>query len=1572
MPIDLTGIGNENEYYTHHYLSAIIENDLKEVFKEWRRRDEEEGERPPYAQLRTLAPAFFTMKNRLERERSLAERLTIHREFLKRLLEALGYELLLQVRELDDGTIIPLVYARTKPNGAPDLWIIEGVDESGEAVDPLELTLRQAQYPEDHAPLVPDATLEEIVTRSVFSLSEPPRWVLLVSDSQLLLMDRSKWNEKRLLRFDLSEILGRKEPSTLQAMAALLHKESVCPEEGICLLDTLDENSHKHAHGVSEDLKYALREAIELIGDEAVHYLRATLHEKVYGRDLAQQLTRECLRYMYRLLFLFYVEARPELGYAPMKAEAYRMGYSLETLRDLELVKLTTEESKNGFFIHESLKLLFDLIYNGFPPDDSAAPLQLVTDPTPGYHIFRVPPLRSHLFDPKRTALLNRVKFRNSVLQRVIELMSLSRPSNRRRDRRGRVSYAQLGVNQLGEVYEALLCYQGFFADTDLYEVKKAGESYNELETAYFVKAEDLEKYEEDEKVYNEDGNLKKHHKGSFIYRLAGRDRQKSASYYTPEVLTKCLVKYALKELLKDKIADDILKLTVCEPAMGSAAFLNEAVNQLSEEYLRRKQKELGSIIPHQDYANEKQKVKMFIADNNVFGVDLNPVAVELAEVALWLNTIYEGAYVAWFGMQLATGNSLIGARRQVFNSSQLGKGLKKDQSWLDSVPDRVMPGEKRPSQAVYHFLLPDKGMADYKDKVVRQMAEKEIETIKEWKKHFTKPYAKSEIQRLERLSDAVDKLWQKNTEQQRRIRRETSDQISVFGQSQSSERTAPSTTEWKDRKLEQEMLTKDVRSSSPYRRLKLVMDYWCSLWFWPIEKAELLPTREEYLLDLMLILEGNLFNGGPKEAEQTTMFPDTMPKQHALQLVDEFGFVDVDNLCSEIERLSLVTELAERYRFLHWELEFADIFADRGGFDLLLGNPPWIKVEWKEAGVMGDAEPLFVLKKLSSPALVKLRAETIDKYGLRSAYLGANEEAEALQAFLNGLQNYPVLGGIQPNLYKCFLPQAWMIGTNVALSGFLHPEGVYDDPRGGVYREKLYQRLVYHFHFANELILFKGIDHHTRFSINVHAGGNERPRITCLANLFHPKTVDKCFEGDGYGSVPAIKDDKGKWNVEGHSKRIVEVGQDELAVLARLYDEEGTPPLQARLPSVHSQQMLLVLRKFADQPMRLGDLEEEYYTTDMWHESRRQYDGTIHRETRFPTRPDEWILSGPHFYVGNPLYKTPRRVCTGNSHYDAIDLTEIPDDYLPRTNYVPACSPTEYLRRTHNVPWGEKKPVTGHYRMFIRRLLGPSAERTLVGAIVPPGTAHIHPVNSITFKDIRLLVKFCGCCASVPYDMFIKSTGKHDLYDSTLRLLPIVNAGDQLVLRTLLLNCLTLHYSDLWYLSWQDSFASESWTKNDSRLQDESFQKLSMIWQEDFSLRTDFERRQALVEIDVLVAMALGLALEELQIIYRVQFPVLRHYEQDTWYDQRGQIVFTASKGLPGVGFSRREWNGIKDMNSGTVECTVEDDTLPGGPRERTIVYEAPFDRCDREKDYEIAWAEFEKRFGKRKAAAS
>ena len=143
-------------------------------------------------------------------------------------------------------------------------------------------------------------------------------------------------------------------------------------------------------------------------------------------------------------------------------------------------------------------------------------------------------------------------------------------------------------------------------------------------------------------------------------------------------------------------------------------------------------------------------------------------------------------------------------------------------------------------------------------------------------------------------------------------------------------------------------------------------------------------------------------------------------------------------------------------------------------------------------------------------------------------------------------------------------------------------------------------------------------------------------------------------------------------------------------------------------------------------------------------------------------------------------------------------------------------------------------------------------------------------------------------------------------------------------------------------------------------------FKSLTSKWTWDTPLRTDYERRQALVEIDVLTAMALGMTLEQLKTIYRIQFPVLQQYEADTWYDQNGRIVFTNNRSLTGVGFSRSEFEQIKDAKAGEkFYRTITDDTMPGGPVERTIEYVAPFDKCDREQDYETAWRFFEEKYG-------
>ncbi|RLA86757.1 MAG: hypothetical protein DRG58_11670, partial [Deltaproteobacteria bacterium] len=545
--------------------------------------------------------------------------------------------------------------------------------------------------------------------------------------------------------------------------------------------------------------------------------------------------------------------------------------------------------------------------------------------------------------------------------------------------------------------------------------------------------------------------------------------------------------------------------------------------------------------------------------------------------------------------------------------------------------------------------------------------------------------------------------------------------------------------------------------------------------------------------------------------------------------------------------------------------------------------------------------------------------------------------------------------------------------------------EGIYDDPKGGGFREEVYPRLRYHFQFQNELNLFAEVDHHAKFSVNIYASyqttdnagaENGEPHVSFqhLANLFTPSTVDACFNHEGYGPVPGIKDDDNKWNVRGHKDRIISCGLEELRLFARLYDAEGTPPLAARLPSVHSRQIVEVLRKFAAQPRRLGDLRGKYYSTVMWDETNAvKKTHTIRRRTCFPADPTQWILSGPHFFVGNPFYKTPRAKCTEKGHYDILDLTTLPDDYLPRTNYVPDCDPAEYRRRT---PVFKRANilVTDCYRILFRKMLSQSGERTYIPSLYPPGPSHIFAAVSIAFLEKSKLLQTMILSCSIVIDFFVKTTGKSNFTSGDISLFPILNEQDFIRIgtnRVLQLSCLTAHYASLWQECWNDDCRLDRWAKTDPRLPNSFFANLTPTWNRNCALRTDYARRQALVEIDVLAAMALDLTLEELKTIYRVQFPVMRQYEADTWYDQNGRIVFTCSKGLPGIGFPRKKttidptgWEDIKDMQSSTVSRTIIDDTQPTGPTERTITYQAPFDRCNREKDYEVIWKAFLERF--------
>jgi len=659
-------------------------------------------------------------------------------------------------------------------------------------------------------------------------------------------------------------------------------------------------------------------------------------------------------------------------------------------------------------------------------------------------------------------------------------------------------------------------------------------------------------------------------------------------------------------------------------------------------------------------------------------------------------------------------------------------------------------------------------------------------------------------------------------------------------------------------------------------------------------------------------------------------------------------------DLFDKNQRLVLVSQLAKKYYFFHPQLEFLEVFWERGGFDLIAGNPPWLKITFEEKGIISEKFPEVDIRSVTAPQIRTMQSEYFSIESQKEAYLDEFIGTECAGVFMNGYQNYPLLKGQQTNLYKCILENGFNLLAKQGFMGLIHPESVYDDPNGQPLRKEIYQRLRYHFQFKNELVLFSEVHHETIYGVQIYSGNKNSINFLSISNLFHPITIDGCLIHDGKGIAGGFKitdNNTGKmiWNINSHKDRIVFVTDYELSIISNFF-ESSDEFSSTKFVNIHTNSILKIIEKLSYLKTKVEDFKN--IINEGLHETNAQNDGIIER-LEITAKPEidknELIIGGPHFFVGNPIYKSPRSSCKLNSDYDVVDLSLIDNSYIQNVNY----QPTDIL----------KKQVSEKYNLVFSQMLSITGERTLQPAIYPPNTFHINTVTSIQFEKDSLLLELSAISSSIIIDFYVKIIGKGGFYSGALRKLLLgINKEykSQLFNRTLQLNCLNKYYALLWQDNWQESFTQVTWSKKDSRLK--PFATLTQQWQWSTPLRNWYERRQALVEIDVITAIALGLTLEELTLIYNVQFPVLQQNEDDTWYDTKGNIVFTCSKGLTGVGLDRPIWETIKNLQAGeTYEHTIEKSELYKGQK---MTYYAPFDKCDRVEDYKVAWEFFEKIF--------
>jgi hypothetical protein len=919
---------------------------------------------------------------------------------------------------------------------------------------------------------------------------DAPSYALVLAGRWVLLAERERWPEGRYLAVNLQLVTERNQVTRggeVDRALTVLDADSLVPalDSGDIWWDGVLEESVKHTVGVSQDLRDGVRESIEIIANEVVDRRRAQGLSALAG-DQAQPLAVQSLRFLYRILFLLYAEASPELGAVPVGEASYDEGYSLDRLRDLALVEITGA-SREGTHLYESLGALFRLVDRGHTPPRRAETedSEFGGVQTEGLEFHA---LRADLFKRETISLIEESRLGNAALQRVLGLLLLSK-EKKNRDR-GFISYAELGINQLGAVYEGLMSYTGFFAERDLYEVAKGGDSSKGSWVVEVEKAEGIAAADFVTEIDSETGQHKRvlHRRGSFVYRLAGRERQQSASYYTPEVLTRFVVSQALEELLDQDgevtPAEQVLRLTVCEPALGSGAFAIEAVRQLAEQYLTRRQAELGRRIDPEEYQRELQRVKASIALHQVYGVDLNATAVELAEISLWLDTMVEGLDAPWFGLHLRRGNSLIGARRAVFSRADAERKAHLAETPRDvpvaelaaNLADEKLSGAT--SGSIHHFLLPHGGWGSAVDaKEAKPLAPRALAELKAWRTHVKAKPTKKQLDTLVELSYRVERLWQLALRRREIAEQQIRRAILVWG-AELPEGGAVT---------REEIETALQNQDGAYQRLRRVMDAWCALWFWPLTDTDgaTPPTVDEWIDGLSGLLGTHIEARTTKEKRdaeararggQSSLFSGVTWTD--LQLAEEIDLslanaLPVGRVLEQHPWLRVCEGVAARQGFFHWELDFATVFAD-GGFDLQVGNPPWVRPRSDVDALLAEGDPWWQLANKPTQAQIAVkREETLAMPGIRDLMIDGTSEVAGTAAFVGSPSQYPHLEGLQPDLYRCFMEQVWRHGSKAGVSSLIHPESHFTDEKAAVLRGETYGRLRRHWQFINELQLY-------------------------------------------------------------------------------------------------------------------------------------------------------------------------------------------------------------------------------------------------------------------------------------------------------------------------------------------------------------------------------------------------------------------------------------------------------------------------------------------------------------------
>ncbi|MEZ3172427.1 TaqI-like C-terminal specificity domain-containing protein [Halorubrum sp. RMP-47] len=420
---------------------------------------------------------------------------------------------------------------------------------------------------------------------------------------------------------------------------------------GDCFLDDVYDESNVFAQDLGEDLQDNIYEAIKILSEGYLQYPENDLDEE--DLDLIHDSS---LIYLYRLIFVLYAEAEGR-DLLDTDNEIYEESYSLNSLKQEVAEELKSGDPKYRDWqddLSSRLDELFELIDQG--SKSRGIPKEDLHIPAYNGGLFRTDPDED---DSTEAKFLAEHTVGDAYLARVVELLTRSRQPNGT----GKifVDYSSLDVRHLGSIYEGLLEYQLHVADGPL-----------TVDDGEYVETE------EGDDVVVESGE---------VYLTTGSgERKATGSYYTPEYVVEYIVDETLGPLVDnvredlvgqttyrkgddeagtfaDEFAERVFDLKILDPAMGSGHFLTSAVDYLAREIIDAQERQAAQQgVETVDEERDINWARRKVAQRCIYGVDLNPLATELAKVSLWLRTLAAEQPLAFLDHHLKTGNSLVGS----------------------------------------------------------------------------------------------------------------------------------------------------------------------------------------------------------------------------------------------------------------------------------------------------------------------------------------------------------------------------------------------------------------------------------------------------------------------------------------------------------------------------------------------------------------------------------------------------------------------------------------------------------------------------------------------------------------------------------------------------------------------------------------------------------------------------------------------------------------------------------------------------------------------------------------------